>query len=60
MTNKPKLEMERSKEQDAHCNVCLSRDNVYDFKGDRLSVVMSLCKDCILDIYKTMIFDVNK
>jgi len=34
----------------AQCNFCLSRDNVIDVKGDRLSTVMSLCKDCIKKI----------
>ena len=62
MSNKPKLVMNRcnGNDTDAQCYVCLSRDNIYEFKGDRLSVLTSLCKDCILDIYKTMIFDVNK
>jgi len=47
---KIKLVITENKSKYSQCNFCLSRDNVIDVKGDRLSTVMSLCKDCIKKI----------
>lgn len=44
---KPKILVNKDMTEYAQCNFCLDYENVYTVRGDRLTTVMSVCKECI-------------
>jgi hypothetical protein len=49
--SKPKLVVKGDLDEYATCNFCLSKIEVYDVKGDRLTSIVSICKECVDNIY---------
>jgi hypothetical protein len=47
---KPKLEINKDNSLYAQCNFCFDKKEVYSLRGDRLTFVASICKDCITKI----------
>lgn len=47
-----KVEIKKCTDLHPQCNFCLSKQNIYNVRGDKLSFVASICINCITKIFE--------